>query len=138
MPALPDCAIAGARPATKRMAELPTPVHDALLASVGQPIAEAGGPFHASDVVPPNAPPRVRFLRAYRVRDLWLVWVEKGGIGHDFRLLAFRDAVKGASVAVPVPQDTSRNLCTASRAMAGKGSRDNYSSPGRGGGRPKA
>ncbi|WP_156360987.1 hypothetical protein [Sphingomonas sp. Leaf257] len=118
MPALPNCAIAGARPATRRMAELPTPVHDALLASVGQPIAEAGGPFHASDVVPPNAPPRVRFLRAYRVRDLWLVWVEKGGIGHDFRLLAFRDAAKGVSMSVPMPQDASRNLCTASRAMA--------------------
>ena len=123
MPALPSCAIPGARPATRRMADLPTPVRDALFASVGQPVADAGAPFHASDVVRPNSPPRVRFLRAYRVRDLWLVWVEKGGVGHDFRLLAFRDAAKAVSVAapVPVPRYASRNLCTASRAMARKG-----------------
>ncbi len=136
IPALPACAITGAKPVTARMADLPKPVRDALLASVGQPIAEVGAPFNASDIVPPNAPPRVRFLRAYRVRDLWLVWVERGGIGHDFRLLAFRDAAKGASVAVPVPRDASRNLCTASRAMAD--TTFSLSSPVRGGGRPKA
>ena len=118
MPSLPACDIAGARPETRRMAELPTPVRAALLAAVGRPVAEAGALFNGSDMIPPDSPPGVRFLRAYRVRDMWLVWVELGGIGHRFRLLAFRDAAKGASVAVPVPQEASRNLCTASRAVA--------------------
>ena len=103
------------------MADLPKPVHDALLAAVGRPVAEAGAPFNGSDVVSPESPPGVRFLRAYRVRELWLVWVEVGGIGHRFHLFAFRDAGKGAIVAVPVPRDASRNLCTASQAMAAKG-----------------
>lgn len=120
MPALPNCAIPGARPATQRMADLPKPVRAALLAAVGRPVAEAGAPFNGSDVVSPDSPPGVRFLLAYHVRDLWLVWVELGGIGHRFHLLAFRDAAQGASVAVPVPWDASRNLCTASRAMAGR------------------
>ena len=118
MPKLADCTIAGARPETRRMADLPKPVHDALLAAIGRPIADAGAPFNPSDVVAPHSPPRVRFLRAYRVRDLWLVWIEQGGIGHDFRLLGFRDAAKGVSVAVPIPREAGRNLCNASRAMA--------------------
>lgn len=117
-PDLPKCRIAGAGPVIGRMAGLPETVRHALVAAVGGAVAEAGAPFHASDVVRPNSPPRTRFLRAYRVRDRWLVWIEQGGIAQRFRVLAFRDAPKGTVRAVPVPGDGKTGLCKASQQMA--------------------
>ncbi|WP_454279109.1 hypothetical protein [Sphingomonas sp. Marseille-Q8236] len=117
MPDLPGCPIKGAGPEMRRMADLPPSVRQALRHAIGNPVAEAGSPFNGSDMVSPGSPPRTRFLRAYRVRDLWLVWVEQGGIAHVFRLLAFRDGPHGASAPVPMPLRGRAKLCTASRAI---------------------
>lgn len=119
MPDLPPCAIAGAGPLVGRMTGLPASVRSALVNAVGHPIAEAGGRFNPSDVMRADMP-GVRFLRAYRVRDLWLVWIEQGGIGHSFRVLGFRDAPHGGSVAMSFPHVPGQSLCAASRAMAVK------------------
>ncbi|WP_230481094.1 hypothetical protein [Sphingomonas sp. Leaf21] len=118
MPALPHCTIAGAAPETRRMADLPPPVRRALQGAVGGRIAEAGAPFNVSDIVKSDSPPQTRFLRAYRVRSLWLVWVEQGGIGHRYRVLAFRDVAHGGIAPVTVPDTRPSNLCAASQVLA--------------------
>lgn len=118
MPDLPRCVVPGAGPVVGRMVDLPPGVRAALIGSVGQPMAEAGGPFNPSDIVR-DATPRSRFLRAYRVRDHWIVWIEQGGIGHGFRVLAFRDAPQRAVVPVVVPGGKGK-LCTVSQAVAAK------------------
>ncbi|KTW02921.1 hypothetical protein [Sphingomonas sanguinis] len=120
MPDLPRCVVPGAGPVVGRMGALPEPVRLAVVAAVGGPVAEAGAPFQVSDMVRPDSPPRTRFLRAYRVRDRWLVWVEQGGIGHGFRVLAFRDAPQRADVPVTVSGGGKGKLCTVSLAVAAK------------------
>jgi hypothetical protein len=75
MPKLPRCSIAGGATETRRMTDLPPPVRTALQGAVRDRIAEAGAPFNNSDVITLDSPPRTRFLRAYHLRDLWLVWV---------------------------------------------------------------
>ena len=116
MPDLPPCAIRGAGRVVGRMADLPVSVRGALMGAVGHSIAEAGGAFNPSDVVRDDTP-RMRFLRAYQVRDRWIVWIEQGGIGHGFRVLAFRDGAHGASVGVPVPHAAGQSLCATSQAI---------------------
>lgn len=117
MPDLPRCVVPGAGPVVGRMVDLPPGVRAALMGSVGQPMAEAGGPFNPSDIVR-DGTPRSRFLRAYRVRDRWIVWIEQGGIGHGFRVLTFRDGAHGESVGLPVSHRPGQSLCAASRAVA--------------------
>lgn len=116
MPDLPRCVVPGAGPVVGRMVDLPPGVRAALMGSVGQPMAEAGGPFNPSDIVR-DGTPRSRFLRAYRVRDHWIVWIEQGGIGHGFRMLAFRDGAHGTSLGLPVSHRPGQSLCAASRAI---------------------
>lgn len=114
---LPPCRIRASGAEIRRIADLPASVAAAMDAAAGGVVAEAGQPFHATDIAHRDAPPGVRFLRAYRVRDLWLVWVERGGIAHRYDVLGFRDAPHGMVTAVPANPGR-MGLCAASRRLA--------------------
>lgn len=84
-------------------------------------LADAGGAFNSTDVVEDRGVPQRRFVRAYLVRDVWLIWYEHGGIGHHLHTLALtkaRDGASGATVFRATPgSNFTGDLCAGSRAF---------------------
>jgi hypothetical protein len=74
--AFPPCSVSN-RPIASDPGTLPAWVRRQL----PSPMARRNQPFNPSDMVPPNSPPRARFVCAYRSDDAWTVEYEQGGIG---------------------------------------------------------
>jgi hypothetical protein len=81
---VPPCVFEGGATLAKSKSDLPPEALSELtrlFAPIGG-LADTNEFFNASDVVTKTAP-RARFIRAYHVRNIWIVWFERGGIALD-------------------------------------------------------
>jgi hypothetical protein len=71
-------------------------------------------------VVEDRSVPQRRFVRAYFVRDVWLIWYEQGGFGYELRTLAltrgFGDQ-RGRTFRATPGSSFTGDLCVASKAF---------------------
>lgn len=121
-PKLPACSFDGGAALVERKSAMPPEALsevERLFAPIGG-IADKDEFFEASDA-PTTKAPTARFIRAYHVRDIWIVWFERGGIGLSSQTVAL----------VPTLDPTSRrmvlraaggssfqgNLCAGSKAF---------------------
>ena len=120
MPRLGQCRLSGSTMVTAS-GDLPDEVRLTLQTFFHGDIAEAGGPFNATDTWIGNPPyPTRRFIRAYRHGSRWIVWYEAGGRGHSLHAVGVIQRSWQARPEV----DTyaryvgfeGRQLCAASRA----------------------
>ncbi len=106
------------------LAALPRPLAEAVeqFFAPRRGIADAGGAYNATDVVDSRLPSR-RFIRAYRVGPIWVVWyVRGGGIVSSPQTIAFRPdvgpgGVDAGFVAMPGTVFAGEDLCTATKAI---------------------
>ena len=121
MPRLGECRLAGSTTVT-RLDDLPEAVRSTLNTLVPDGIAEAGGPFNATDVWVGQPPyPRRRFIRAYRHGRRWVIWYEAGGRGHDLHAVGVIPGRAEAQMSYSGPYSSTdgRQLCAASRVYFG-------------------
>ena len=111
------------QPATlvERMADLPPGVMAAFDAMFGDDrgTAEAGAYFESTDYVQTPAPRR-RFIRAYRIGEVWIIWYERGGIVLSEGMVALgpRYGDNGVVALQGVPgSNFGGDLCASSKAF---------------------
>lgn len=81
MPVIPKCNVGKDATIAISIASLPDPIAAELTRFFGAGgLSEANGPYNSTDVSNGNHVPTRRFLRAYHVRDYWIIWYEHGGI----------------------------------------------------------
>lgn len=84
-------------------------------------MADAEQAFNSTDQAVYRAAPQRRFIRAYFVRDVWLVWYEHGGFAYHLQMLALtrqpaRSGNQHVFRAAPGSSFTG-DLCAASKAF---------------------
>jgi hypothetical protein len=84
-------------------------------------LSEVNGPYNSTDVSDGNHVPTRRFLRAYHVRDYWIIWYEHGGIVTGQTTLALtpdNERRHGGRIYRVTPGTSlAGNLCTATKAL---------------------
>lgn len=79
-------------------------------------LAEAGNYFENTDA-PASGAPNARFIRAYHVRNMWFVWIERSG-RFTLTLAPQRDPATGGRVFRLVPgSQFVDNLCAGTKAF---------------------
>jgi hypothetical protein len=119
---LPPCAFDGGAVLVERKGDLPTEASleiERLFAPIGG-IAEAGTFFESSDAATTDAP-SARFIRAYHIGDVWIIWFERGGVGlsaHTVALEPETDESTGKQVLRAAPGSSFQgDLCAGSKAF---------------------
>jgi len=121
MPAIPACKLDRQISADK-IAKLPKDVSYELKRFFGPDggLSEANGPFNSTDVYDGRVPSR-RFLRAYHIGKIWVVWYEKGGFFHNLQTIALAPQLgsNSKSEILRVQPGTAffGNLCAATTAI---------------------
>ena len=96
---LPPCTFDQPATLVERMADLPPGVISAFDAGFdgrfggNRGTAEVGADFESTDDIGTWAPRR-RFIRAYRIGEVWIIWYEQGGVERTRRMVALA-AVRG-------------------------------------------
>jgi hypothetical protein len=122
MPVLPACGLGKGAGMSVSIANLPKEASSELLRyfKSGGGIAEADGAYNSTDVVDGKIP-RYRFIRAYHVKDYWIIWYERGGIVTGQMTLALEPdkvAKDGRHNYRTMPGTAlSGNLCAATKAL---------------------
>jgi hypothetical protein len=121
VPAVPDlrpCVLEHGSVQVRRKAVLPREVTielDRLMADA-RGVAEAGEYFENTDA-PVSSAPSARFIRAYHVRNVWFIWLERGGY-QTVALAPRHDATTGASTFRVVPgSHFVGDLCAGTKAF---------------------
>ena len=120
-PGLPRCDIKAGTVA-HTMKDLPRPVRDELarFSAAARGMADAGERYNGTDVIDGDVPGS-RFVRGYGLRDMWIVWCERGGIATMMRTVALRPVSggRGAAPAYRVEPGTmlGGNMCEATKAL---------------------
>lgn len=121
MPRLPICNFRS-KAHTNKIIDLPKEVSSEL-ARFFKPaggLSESNGPFNSTDVVDGRVPSR-RFLRAYPIGSIWVVWYEHGGFSHNIQTIALvkqaNDHSNGASLRVQGGTTFGGDLCAATKAI---------------------
>lgn len=122
MPVLPACDLGRDAGMSLSIANLPKEAASELYRyfKSGGGIAEADGPYNSTDVVDGKIP-TYRFIRAYNVRDYWIIWYERGSIGTSQVTIALEQdkaAKDGRHTYRTMPGTAlSGDLCEATKAL---------------------
>ena len=83
-------AIAADRTCTPDIAwsDVPTDIRVQITKAVGGAVSSQDGPFNSTDVMR-DSTPRARFFGACRRSEIWIVAVERGGIGYHLQVFSF-------------------------------------------------
>lgn len=123
MPILPACDLGKEAMISRSIANLPKEAASELSRyfQSGGGIAEANAQYNSTDVVDSKVP-SYRFIRAYNIKNYWIIWYQRGGgfvTGHETIALETDKAIKDgrhAYRAMPGTRFTG-NLCEATKAL---------------------
>lgn len=121
MPVIPKCDLGKDAAIGTSIASLPQQIALELTRFFGPGggLSEANGPYNSTDVSDGNHVPTRRFLRAYHVRDYWIIWYEHGGMGQTTLALTPDNERRHGERPYRVTPGTALagNLCTATKAL---------------------
>lgn len=122
MPVLPVCDLGKDATTSFSIANLPNKAGSELSRyfKSGGGIAEANGLYNSTDVIDSKIP-SYRFIRAYHVKNYWIIWYERGGLVTGRHTLALEPdkTTKDHRLSYRnIPgTNLSGNLCEATKAL---------------------
>ena len=123
LPIVPACTFARPAKEVRSPHDLPEQVRMEVVRffESGGGLADADGMFNSTDVIDAENVPHRRFLRAYLIDNVWLIWWEMGGHAHGVNTLALirrHQAGGGPPLYSAVPGSIfTGNVCAGSEAF---------------------